>query len=312
MTMPRFAVDPVDQIIERAAELRRPDEQVVLTRYTAAETRSIVDASNGPLMHFDYPDKAVQPPTKGGRVAPHCRIVPVEGELAYSGEETSRQEVAAPTPYESALPESGATFTGVQVISRRLGAFVNVTKDALTDRGLVQEAIDTLLHQDLGRVLDAQVLSGDGTGENLAGLLPATSANALALGSSTHMDALLEAAATVRDADFIGPLYVAIKPSDLHKLLTDKASNGLYTFSAPALSVAGIKGFIKSSLVPAGTVLLGDFNAGATLYIREGVTVYATNSHGSNFIAGITTMAVEGRFALRCARAAAFTQITGW
>lgn len=52
---------------------------------------------------------------------------------------------------------------------------------------------------------------------------------------------------------------------------------------------------IASSLVPAGTAYVGDYLEGVTLFSRNGVGVYVSDSHASTFVSNIFTILAEMR-----------------
>jgi HK97 family phage major capsid protein len=59
-----------------------------------------------------------------------------------------------------------------------------------------------------------------------------------------------------------------------------------------------------------GTVLLGNFREGATIFRRGGVTVEATNSHSDYFTKNLSMIRAEERLALATYRPSAFGVVT--
>lgn len=55
---------------------------------------------------------------------------------------------------------------------------------------------------------------------------------------------------------------------------------------------------IPSSAIAAGTVLVGDFASGCTLYVREGVQTLLSDSDQDDFVRNRRTILGEGRFGL--------------
>lgn len=52
---------------------------------------------------------------------------------------------------------------------------------------------------------------------------------------------------------------------------------------------------VASADQPAGTATVGDFKAGATLFYRSGVGVFATDSHANTFTSNVFTILAERR-----------------
>ncbi len=55
---------------------------------------------------------------------------------------------------------------------------------------------------------------------------------------------------------------------------------------------------LVTSAITVGTALVGAFGEGAAIFRKGGVTVEATNSHGTYFASDITTIRAELRLAL--------------
>jgi HK97 family phage major capsid protein len=68
---------------------------------------------------------------------------------------------------------------------------------------------------------------------------------------------------------------------------------------------------VVTSSITVGTALVGAFGQGGAVWRKGGVTVEASNSHGSYFASDITTLRAESRFALGLFRPSAFVAVTG-
>ena len=79
--------------------------------------------------------------------------------------------------------------------------------------------------------------------------------------------------------------------------------NGAQVSSTP-FAAAALWGMpvITSTVVGAGTALLGSFNQGAHIWRRSGVSVEASNSHGSLFVQNLVALRAEERLGLGCFR----------
>ena len=65
-----------------------------------------------------------------------------------------------------------------------------------------------------------------------------------------------------------------------------------------------------SAAVPAGTALVGAFNAATTVYRKGGVRVESTNSHATDFTSNLITTRIEERIALAVRIPAAIVEVT--
>lgn len=297
----------VERVLAAALEFRGRGGRIVVP-LTVAEVRAVVDASNSAPIS----SKNLRPgqvdfaaiAAKGGRVAPLLNVIPTTTNTVAQASET-RGEVAAPTPYGTLLPESSITIVSSDVAHKRVGSYMKVTNGALEDAGQVAEVVRQVLGDDLLRALDVQALNGDGTGENLLGLTVDGSVPVQPRGADTHHLAILRAAAAVRGADVVGPIDVVLNAADLLDVVTSA------DYSKDDLDAFGIRGFVTSSRLAAGTGLVGSFKEAASLYVRQGGTITLSRDHDDWFLRGDTAVAIEGRFNLKLVRPTGLVKVTG-
>lgn len=302
-----------ERILEAAAGFRERSGQV-LVPLTPRDLGVTLRASVGHDNSAPVSSKALRPgyvdwstlPARGGRVSVLLNVVESKTHVVSTANETARGEVAAPVRYNlDLLPESGVTFVASDVPSRRIGAWVPVTNGALEDPGQVDDMVRNVLTADLLRGLDAQVLNGDGTGENFLGLTADAAIAAQARGTDSNAVAILRAAATVRGADFAGPISVVLSAANAVATVTDGA------FKADALDALGVERVVFSSRLAAGTALVGSLAEAASLYVREGATISLSRDHADFWLRGNTAVAVEGRFSMKLRQAGAVIRVTG-
>ena len=68
---------------------------------------------------------------------------------------------------------------------------------------------------------------------------------------------------------------------------------------------------VLSTVVGAGTALVGNFGLAAHIWRRGGVTVEASNSHDTFFVKNLNMLRAEERLGLGVYRPAAFTAVSG-
>lgn len=290
--------------------LRVDDNATLLTvSQLTARLRTINDGTGQvPAWQKD----AVHLPTRGDRVAPLFRIVSQVNPAVAVGEETTRTEAAAPTPYGTDLPESAMGYTKALVPDRRFGAFMPLDKSVLSDSAALDQAASFLLDVDTARSIDAQLLGGNNTGENFDGLSSQGLATQ-ALSTDARWQAFVHAAATVRGADWTSPITHVIHPVDAASLALEKTTQGapVIADALVALRLMNADTFVISSLVAQGTAYTGAFAEGGTIYVREPATIEASSEHDDFFRKGIVVLRVDTRLGFKLHFKSAFVEVTG-
>jgi HK97 family phage major capsid protein len=167
------------------------------------------------------------------------------------------------------------------------------------------------------RRLELQILSGDGTGSNLTGILHTTGIGAPAsvTGDTVNADLIANGLSTVLTSE-VEPNGVVVNPIDYVRALKVKAttsgtrldSDGAFS-SDIGLTMWGLP-VVASTAIAQATALVGDFQLGCTLFMREGLSVRVSDSDGSDFVQNRVKMLAELRAALAVWRPAAFAAVT--
>lgn len=176
----------------------------------------------------------------------------------------------------------------------------------------------------LDLAVEGQVLSGNGTGNNIQGLLNRSGIQT-ETGTGAAVEwakALFRATTKVQTATGLAADGIAINPADYEKLRLEQDANGQFFgggFFAGAYG-NGVIGDLNPPLwgrrtvvtaaVPVGTAVVGAFKAGATVYNKGGVRVESTNSHESDFGFNLITNRIECRKALAVRIPSAFVKVT--
>lgn len=203
---------------------------------------------------------------------------------------------------EGAL-KTQADFDLVEVSKavKKVTAFIKVSKEMIADIPFMRNEIDTELMELVELKLDAQILSGDGTGDNLEGILQNATAwsaggFALTIPTPNEFDVLRVAIAQIQGLEF-NANYIVLHPEDCAKMELTKTSQGEYTYAMSYIvdGIVRVKSIpvIENTGVTAGTFLVGDFSK-SNLRIREDLNVQVGYVN-DDFTKNLMTILCEAR-----------------
>jgi HK97 family phage major capsid protein len=287
---------------------------------TGARFRTTFDNSTNigsGLLEPDYTRKMIEQFVRRVRLLDVITIGTTDTDTVDYVIENARTDAAAETPYGTAVPESGYGFSHAQTTVKRVGHFYPATKGILADAGQTRTLLDSRLRSGLERRVESQVLAGDGVGENILGIASDTGWGTQALGTDTRIDAVHKAMTVVRLATETGiePNVIGISPSDYEQVVLQKDANGNYQMANPvnnsAPTIWGLTPVV-STLFTDGTPWVGDFAEAATMWLREGVTLSATDSHADFFLKGLVAVMAETRVAFKLVQPKALCKLTGF
>lgn len=210
-------------------------------------------------------------------------------------------------------PTASFVFEDAEARARTIPHYTKVKRQTLADVPALESVIRNRLERGVYERLEAQIVAGDGTGENLLGLLHTTGVAAPDVsGLENTMDAVLEGIVDVLATGAI-PNASLVNPRDWADALRAKASgDGQYLSVGPfadAVERMWSAPTIPTPAVPEGTAIVGDFAAGMTVLVREGVQVLVSDSDQDDFIRNRITLLGEGRFAVPIWQPAAFAVV---
>ena len=185
----------------------------------------------------------------------------------------------------------------------------------VADHTELQDFLQSEMEEGLIRAVENQVVSGNGIGENMTGIL-ATSGLLVQGWSTSLLTTLRKAATTMAVAGEVPNAWV-IHPSDVETidLLTDNEKR--YYYGGPQNQLGGPTGtgtnpiwslpIIQSLAVTAGSALLGDWNY-VRLVVREDARLDADRS-GTLFETNRVKLRLEGRYGVAVRRPSAFCTV---
>lgn len=215
-------------------------------------------------------------------------------------------------------PQSGMTFTGQQAPVRTIAHWEAAHRNVLADEPQLRSIIDNELLYGLRLVEDAQILNGNGVGENLLGILNSGiqdynwSSGATSPVADTKADAIRRAA-TLAYLAFYEPTGVVVHPNDWEDIELTKNTQGTYLF-AVSIQQGGEARMWRMPVVdtPAmseGRALVGAFGTGAQLYDREQANIRISEQHADFFVRNAIVVLAEERLALAVKRPEAFVNV---
>ena len=216
-------------------------------------------------------------------------------------------------------PQSSFTFIGEQAPVRTIAHWEAAHRNVLADEPQLRSIIDNELMYGLRLQEDAQILSGDGTGENLTGVLSTTGIQEYAWSDGatdpvpdTKADAIRRAA-TLAFLAYYEPTGVVLHPNDWEDIELAKDNNGQYLV-AVSVALGGEPRLwripvVETPAIPEGTALVGAFGTGAQLYDREQASIRISEQHADFFVRNAIVVLAEQRLALAVKRPEAFVEV---
>ena len=217
----------------------------------------------------------------------------------------------------AAKPQSSFTFVGEQAPVRTLAHWEAAHRNVLADEPQLRSIIDNELLYGLRLQEDAQILTGDGVGENLTGILATSGIQTYNWSAGVVGDNKADAirrAATLSFLAYYEPTGVVLHPNDWEDIELSKDDNGQYLV-AVSVAMGGEPKLWRIPVVdtPAmteGQALVGAFGTGAQLYDREQASIRISEQHADFFVRNAIVVLAEQRLALAVKRPEAFVKVT--
>ena len=236
-----------------------------------------------------------------------------ESDVVKYAKQVLRTNNAATTAEGGTMPESEYGWDQAEANVRKIAHVTHLSDEALADAGQLQAAVDSELRYGLDLEEEAQILAGDGTGQNLEGMLSVATAFSAAAGlpNETRIDRLRLGLLQVALANYAAN-GITLHPIDWAAIELLKDTTGRYVFGNPnELRTPMLWGLdvVPTLSHSAGEWMAGNFAMASTLYDRQQNEILISSEHGTNFVEGMKTMRGTKRLALAHKRPAAL--VTG-
>ncbi|MCA1368080.1 phage major capsid protein [Bradyrhizobium sp. BRP14] len=223
--------------------------------------------------------------------------------------ETGFNNNAAPVAETAAKPESDLKFDLVTTSAKVIAHWMKASRQILSDVSQLRSTIDQRLLYGLAYKEEGQLLNGDGTGQNLLGIIPQATAYAapITLTSPTSIDVMRLAMLQAALAEYPATGHV-MNPIDWTWIETLKDTEGRYIIGNPQGSITPTLWGLPVVTTQAMTVdkfLTGAFKLGAQVFDRWDARVEAGYVN-DDFTKNLVTILAEERLALAVYRPEAF------
>lgn len=229
--------------------------------------------------------------------------------------QTVRTNNAAPVAEAASKAYSDYEWGSATAVVRTIAHLAKITRQAMDDAPRLMGEIDLEMRYGLGYVEERQLLYGDGTGQNLSGIVPQATTFASPGGTTvllpSRIDVLRLAMLQVSIGLFPSDAIV-LNQIDWAAIELTKSSTGEYLLANPQGGVLpnmwGLPVVVTPAMV-AGDFLTGAFRIGATIYDRMQVEVLVSTENDKDFEKNLATIRAEERLALAVKRPGSF--VTG-
>ena len=240
-----------------------------------------------------------------------------------TGFTNNASSVAERNPGNSAFqtkPQSSFTFTGQQAPIRTLAHWEAAHRNVLADEPQLRSIIDNELLYGLRLQEDTQILNGNGTGENLTGILQTSGVQTYSWSSGatlpvadTKADAIRRAA-TLAYLAYYEPTGVVVHPNDWEDIELTKNDQGTYLMAVSMQMGSEARiwrmPIVDTPAIAEGTSLVGAFGTGAQIYDREQASIRISEQHSDFFVRNAIVILAEQRLALAVKRPESFVKVT--
>lgn len=209
---------------------------------------------------------------------------------------------AAPVAEGAAKPQSSIQYEEATATVRTIAHWMRASVQVLADAPALRSIIDQRLRYGLSYQEESQLLNGDGTGQNLSGLITEATAYSVPGGliADTIIDDLRFAILQVALAEYPAN-GIVLNPIDWAAIETLKDDTGRYLIGNPQGTIgAQLWGLpvVPTQAMTVDKFLVGAFDMAAQIFDRQDATVEVSTEDQDNFIKNKVTIRAEERLAL--------------
>jgi HK97 family phage major capsid protein len=207
-------------------------------------------------------------------------------------------------------PESSLKYDLVSTTAKVIAHYVKASRQILDDASQLASIIDGRLRYGLAFKEEQQLLNGDGTGQNLLGIIPQATAYVAPFdpGSATVIDKIRLAMLQSELAEFPST-GIVLNPTDWARVELLKDNTGRYIIGNPQGLLGATlwnRPVVTTQAITVDKFLTGAFRLGAQLFDRWQARVEIATENEDDFVKNLVTVLAEERLALAVYRPQAF------
>lgn len=225
--------------------------------------------------------------------------------------ETGFTNSAAPVAEGARKPESDIKLDLVTTSAKVIAHYMKASRQVLDDVAQLRSVIDNRLLYGLAFREEVQLLNGDGTGQNLNGIITQATAYAAPFdpaGTETGIDMIRLAALQAYLAEYPAS-GIVMHPSDWARIELLKDTQGRYIIGNPQGTISptlwGLP-VVATQAITIDKFLVGAFQMGAQVFDRWAARVELATENEDDFVKNLVTILAEERLALAVYRPEAF------
>ena len=262
-------------------------------------TGEVIPADRLPGVHFD-PDR----PQHVRQFIP--QITTTSDTIRYV-QETSYNDGTAGQAEGQTKEQSDFDLEAKDAPVKTRASFLRLSRQMLDDTNFLTGYINQRAPKKLFIDEDNQILYGDGTGENIEGISQVAQSHVQVLDPSQMVhkwDALANAIAQVRtkNGEYMAN-RILLNPNDWWNLVITKDNDNNYIMpdsvraGAQPFMIGGVQ-VSPNTAINDDEFFVGDFSMGATMAMRQGVTLEFFLQDRDNVVTNQVTVRIEERYAL--------------
>ena len=271
---------------------------------------SITTTQAAGLMWSDREEDPIRLPRRQDlRIRDLLDSAPTSTDAIEYSKQVLRDNQAAPVAEGAVKPTSQYSWEKETTNVKTIAHIAPISRQALDDAPRLQAEVDSEMRYGLDLEVDRQLIAGDGTGENILGLIPQATAYSAAFtpASETIADKIMLAFLQATLADYPAD-GVVMHPTDWARVALTKDADGNYILGGPqsvlTQSLWGVP-VIGTRSITIDKFLVGSFRMAARVYDRMQTEVLISSENKDNFERNMYTMRAEERLGMAVRRPAA-------
>lgn len=268
------------------------------------------DGSAGDLVQTTRLPGIITPPDR--RMTIRDLITPgrMDGNALEYVKETGFTNNAGMVAEGAKKPESSLKYDLVSTTAKVIAHYVKASRQILDDASQLASIIDGRLRYGLAFKEEQQLLNGDGTGQNLLGIIPQATPYVAPFdpGNATVIDKIRLAMLQSELAEFPAT-GIVLNPTDWARVELTKDSQGRYIIGNPQGVIGATlwnRPVVTTQAIAVDKFLTGAFKLGAQLFDRWQARVEIATENEDDFVKNLVTVLAEERLALAVYRPQAF------